>query len=419
LSSLQILPVKGTRHYHDRFNLSANPLFAPGRGPCCSGAAITPKAQPPTAQHRAAPHRVKLGAAAALLTALLIWIVFATRRGHGFDVAAFLATFGRLDPWWLAACVLFSYATYVVRAFRWAVLLRPLRPKPRFWGLFTANMIGFTAVVALGRAGELVRPWLIANKEDVPFASQVAAWVVERLYDSLVAMAAFGFALFWLQNKGFEGRSGLGPGLTWALQAGGFVIGLLSAACLAVLLAMAYQGARIQSWILRALRFLSAHRLNSVERVIESFLDGVRCTQSQSATVRLIAYTALEWLLVAACYACVLRAFGDVVPISLTNVLILMGFVTFGSIVQLPGVGGGAQVTAMLVLTEIFSVPIEVATSLALVLWLAVFLAVVPAGALLALHEGITWARLREAEASSGSAGFGVPEEFRGPEGFL
>jgi hypothetical protein len=82
-----------------------------------------------------------------------------------------------------------------------------------------------------------------------------------------------------------------------------------------------------------------------------------------------------------------------------------MGFVTFGSIVQLPGVGGGAQVTAMLVLTEIFSVPLEISTSLALVLWVMVFVSVVPAGIGLALHNGLTWTRLREAEAHSGNAG--------------
>jgi len=318
-------------------------------------------------------------------------------------MTAFLATFGQLDPWWLGAAVFFSYSTYVVRAFRWAILLRPLRPHPSIPGLISANMIGFTAVIALGRAGEFVRPYLIANREHVPFASQVAAWVVERLYDILVAMSAFGFALFWLENKGFEGQATLGPGLTWALHAGGFIIGLLSAACLAVLVAMAYRAEAIQGWILRMLRFLSAHHFGRAERMIESFLDGIRSTQSQSATARLIAYSVLEWLIIAACYACVLRAFGgEVVPISLANVLILMGFVSFGSVVQLPGVGGGMQVTAMLVLTEIFSVPIELATSMALVLWVLVFLAVAPAGVALAVHEGVNWARLREAEARSG-----------------
>ncbi len=31
----------------------------------------------------------------------------------------------------------------------------------------------------------MVRPYLIAKTSKVPFASQVAAWIVERIYDSL------------------------------------------------------------------------------------------------------------------------------------------------------------------------------------------------------------------------------------------
>ena len=51
------------------------------------------------------------------------------------------------------------------------------------WRVFSATAIGFTAVVLFGRAGEPVRPYLIAKKEGVTFSSQVAAWVVERILD--------------------------------------------------------------------------------------------------------------------------------------------------------------------------------------------------------------------------------------------
>ena len=38
-------------------------------------------------------------------------------------------------------------------------------------------------MVILGRAGELVRPYLISLKEQVPFSSQMAAWLLERILD--------------------------------------------------------------------------------------------------------------------------------------------------------------------------------------------------------------------------------------------
>ena len=43
-----------------------------------------------------------------------------------------------------------------------------------------------------------------------------------------------------------------------------------------------------------------------------------------------------------------------------------MGFVSFGSIVQIPGVGGGMQVVSVLVLTELFGIRLELATAFAL-----------------------------------------------------
>ena len=44
-------------------------------------------------------------------------------------------------------------------------------------------MIGFTGLALLGRPGELIRPYLIARHQNLSFASQVAVWTVERIFD--------------------------------------------------------------------------------------------------------------------------------------------------------------------------------------------------------------------------------------------
>lgn len=332
-----------------------------------------------------------------IVAAAAVWVFVYGTREKAFNWSVFASSVRHLDPGWLGISLLCSYCTYVIRALRWAVLIRPLRARVSFRNLLSATVIGFSAVTALGRAAEMVRPYLIAHKESVPFSSQVAAWVVERLYDVLIALAVFGFALSQVKQSGVA----LGPTLSWALQVGGVVIGAGAGGCLGILLAMRFWSGNIQRWLLRALGFLAAHHFARVERIVANFLNGVQCTKSQSATLRLIAYTLLEWLLIAACYACVLKAFGNAVRFSPIDVLILMGFVSFGSLVQLPAVGGGAQVTAVLVLTEVFAVPIEVATGLGLLLWLISFVAILPLGAMLAVQEGVTWARIREAEGGT------------------
>jgi len=62
--------------------------------------------------------------------------------------------------------------------------------------------------------------------------------------------------------------------------------------------------------------------------------------------------------------------------------------------VQLPGIGGGAQVASILVFTELFHLSLESATGVSLVLWAVTFLTIVPVGAGLAFHEGLTWKQM-------------------------
>ena len=45
-----------------------------------------------------------------------------------------------------------------------------------------------------GRPGELIRPYLIAVREKTPFSSQMAIWLLERIWDLLIVLAMFGFA---------------------------------------------------------------------------------------------------------------------------------------------------------------------------------------------------------------------------------
>ena len=81
----------------------------------------------------------------------------------------------------------------------------------------------------------------------------------------------------------------------------------------------------------------------------------------------------------------------------------MMGFVSFGSVIQIPGVGGGMQVVSVLVLTELFGIRVELASSFAIFLWILTFVAIVPIGLFLGLKEGLDWHSLKRIsrEASS------------------
>jgi hypothetical protein len=262
-------------------------------------------------------------------------------------------------------------------------------------GLLSSTLIGFTAVTVLGRPGEFVRPYLIAKKEKLAFPSQLAAWFVERIYDLLVALLLFGFALSQVSSE--SATMNPGPAIAFIIRTGGWITLALCLVCLGLLMAIRRLSESDRQELLGRFRFRSARHMPRVERMIDTFLQGAACTRSAGATLQIIFWSVLEWVLIAACYVCIVKAFGGVVRFTLMDVIIFMGFVSFGSLVQIPGVGGGVQVVAVLVLTEIFGLPLEIATSMAILIWLITFVLIVPIGVILALKEGITWATVKAA----------------------
>jgi uncharacterized protein (TIRG00374 family) len=292
--------------------------------------------------------------------------------------------------WLLLAC-LCAIVTYYVRALRWAVLIRPVSPHPRIWHIFSATVIGFTAVTLLGRPGEFVRPYLISLKERVSFSSQLAAWLLERIFDLLLALMVFGYALAHVRAAGLT----VGPALSWVLAVGGRFVAFTAVISLVVFVLLRHFSETMRQRLLDGLGFLPAQRFARAERLVNAFVQGAEATRSEFALLLLTVYTILEWVAIATCYLCITRAFGGTLHFGWTDVLIFMGFVSFGSIVQIPGIGGGVQVVTILILTELFRVPLEIATSLALLLWIIMFVVIVPLGILLAVREGLDWSKLR------------------------
>ena len=315
------------------------------------------------------------------------WFIRSQAAAHSFDWRLAAATFARLRWQWLIPSVIAVFATYYGRALRWAVFLRPLKPKPSILNLLWATVIGFTAITLFGRPGELVRPYLIAKKESVPVSSQFAAWIVERLFDLLMALLVFGFALTRVQEAG--------PRLEWVLIFGGRIAWITGGGTLLVLLSMRHFAEPVRRWLLAATCYLPQRTFTKIESVLDACVQGLLATRSDTALLLVLLYSGVEWLLMSACYWFLAQAFTGIVSLRFADILVLMGFVSFGSIVQIPGVGGGIQVAAVVVLTELFDVRFELATDFAMLIWILTFVAIVPVGLLRALKEGLDWHSLR------------------------
>src|SRR6201984_3946456 len=101
------------------------------------------------------------------------------------------------NPFWLAAAMVVIYGCYAVRSLRWEVFQKH-RGHGKFWEIYPSTLAGFTSVFLLGRAGEPIRPVLLAKRAKLPLADIFGIWVLERLFDvaSMAVIAAIALIVF-------------------------------------------------------------------------------------------------------------------------------------------------------------------------------------------------------------------------------
>jgi len=342
-------------------------------------------------------HRYRILTGVALVILLIAAFLIVLWRHGQFDWTLFASTLLAVRVGWLAAAVAVALATYYGRALRWAVLIRHLRPHPNIWGLFSATVIGFTAIVLLGRPGELVRPYLIASKEKLPFSSQLAAWFLERICDLLCALLIFGFALAQIAGAGTK----VGARLQWVLGAGGYMAGALGLTSLLVVVLLRQFSTQLRRRVLDGLAFLPDRLQAKAVELFDAFLLGIEATRTRAGLVGIVAYTVLEWGLIILCFVALGKCFPAMDSLTPADILILMGFVAFGSLVQIPGIGGGVQVVSVVAVVENNKIPLETAKGIALIIWLITFVVVVPVGLALLVHEGMSWRKIKEIEKTA------------------
>jgi len=307
-----------------------------------------------------------------------------------FSGAKLLHALRDADLFLLVLSVLAIYSCYALRSLRWQVFQRNLG-RSHLWNIYKLTLAGFACVFLLGRAGEPVRPMLLARTERLPLSGMFGIYVLERVFDiaSTAIIAAIGLLLFRSHTGDTQGRGALTSALGSSL-----FLGLLAG--IVVLIYLRLHGTALLERRLQ--NVLATHSWKGkAARITLGFARGVQTIRTWGQLVLAVLYSALHWFLVLLVYFWVLHSFGGPLrDLSLRDVMIVMAFTSVGSVVQLPGVGGGSQVLTTFALTKIFDVPNELAVVAAIVLWLITFASCSLAGIPLLLHQGWSLGELRE-----------------------
>lgn len=293
----------------------------------------------------------------------------------------------------LLLSIVVIYVCYAVRALRWQLFQGNLGSS-RFWIIYKMTLAGFAAIFILGRPGEPVRPLLLSRKERLPIADMFGIYALERIFDFASTAVIAALALLFFQTRESAGETTTALGAAAKTTGGALFAGVTAAVGLVVYLRLRGTAAlerRLQGW-------LQSHGWRrSVAATLLGFVRGVQAVRNMSELLLAIFYSGVHWFLVLLVYYWGSRSFGGRLgTLTLGEVMLVMAFSLVGSVVQLPAVGGGAQLASALVFTKILGVETEPATAAAIVLWLIGFAACCLAGVPFLIQEGLSLGKLRE-----------------------
>lgn len=314
---------------------------------------------------------------------LLISLVFLYLGLRGLHLGQVWADVRQADYIWLVPAVLVYGGAVAARAWRWHYLLRPIKPVPLLT-LFPIVVIGYMGNnVYPARIGELIRSYVLRQRQRISISASLATIIVERIFDGVVML------LFVFVSLPFAPMPG------W-LQRVIIIGGLIFFGTLAVFFVVAaspQRAQRVYEWLIG--HFLPAAIREPVRGFADRFMEGLQSLRSGRDVTTVFLTSVVIWLIEATVYWLVMQGFAFRVPF---YVLMLMsGVVNLATTIpSSPGYVGTFDALGIKVL-EGFAVAGAAAAGYTLVLHATLWLPITLLGVYYMWRESMGWRELAAA----------------------
>lgn len=326
--------------------------------------------------------RIRTASVSILAIALLGWFL---RGANLADVWRHVRT---ANVGLLVLALVFVSTTFWIRAFRWQQLLGPIGPT-RFRTVFRSGVIGFAALSILpARVGDLLRPYLVARQDGLPFTSAFATIVMERVLD-LIAVLALMAIYVW----GFADTSTWNPRFLTPIHWSAAIGGLVSLALLGAMWVLASHPEKIERLVHSTDRVLPrpvALRLGELARM---FSSGFAVAREPRAFLFALLWSFPLWIIIASETWAVTRAFDIALPF--TGTFLLQLFLVVGVAVPTPGGVGSYHEAYRFGVTSFFGAPNDQAVAAAIVVHAIAFFPVLLLGLVFMAQDGLSFGRLK------------------------
>ena len=292
---------------------------------------------------------------------------------------------------WLAPSILVYFAAVWVRTWRWGFMLRPLK-FVSVRRLFPVVVIGYMGNnIFPFRAGELLRSYVLRQRESIPVSSSLATVIVERVFDGLVMLA---FVFIALPQTPIPGD---GDGRVRGIVTLASVAFFAAMIVFFVLAARPEQFMQLAQWVFD--RLLPQRIAEPLLAFLGRFLEGLASLRSFRNVIMIFFTSVLIWLLETVKYWFVMHAFDF--EVSFFALMLMNGVVNLATTLpSAPGYVGTFDEPGIEIL-KLYGVEGNVAAAYTLILHAALWLPITLLGIFFMFREGLSWSELsRVAEGS-------------------
>ena len=277
--------------------------------------------------------------------------------------------------------------TYVIRAWRWKYLLGPIGPT-RFRTCFRTTVIGFAALGVLpARAGDVLRPYLLAKQEGLSAPAAFATVVMERVLDLI---AVVGLLVFYVW--GVSSPASLPPNLVRPIEIASIGAGLVAIALMGLMWVAATHPEKICTFVFAAARVLPERMAERLSTVARTFSTGFAVAREPRALTMALLWTIPLWVAISAEAWLVTIAFGIQMPFAGT--FLLQALLVIGVAVPTPGAVGSYHEAYRIGVTTFFGASNEAAVAAAIVTHAVSYFPVVITGIIFMIQDGVSVRRL-------------------------
>lgn len=284
---------------------------------------------------------------------------------------------------------------YVLRAKRWQVLLSPTT-ETDLRELFAATTVGFSVILIIGRAGEVVRPmWLSMRDKRVRPSAALVTLFLERIFDLTSLICFFAINLLW-----FESPKGREAEFAYVKFVGNLM--LIGVFCgIAGLAVFQFYSPKLIAWFTK-LTFLPKRLQAIVVSLTRHLADALLILRDWKELLAVSFWTIALWFAISVPTYLVLTAFN--LPLNFSASLFIMGFAAVSSVIPTPGGAAGAFHTATAASLIFLNIERDQAAAVSILMHLVYFAPAVFFGIYYFLRGDITFDRLRNLLSSEQKA---------------